>query len=315
MSEMIEVKSTNNCHVSDTIIPFSLLTDREDNFILLYPDNINLHSGNVNHDDSEVSKYMSELLQRKGLLLYFNSYYLNLFNDQLKFKCIGELAKNINMDIAFISNLEIAELCGIDYSKEYGIIKPTLLVIDRNRVVRNIYINVTDDDIIDILSGDNYLSKMIEVQSIGYTGTFYKSNMEGDSEYNTTSLNISDTLPIFGVEYINRNGETLKIPNFTKDYLILFLNDYFYSMYNDDIKYKNIGDLAKEKNIDIMFLSNFRFMELFGIECNPISYINRFETTYSYIIVADKNNIVKKIYKDACDNDIICIMKELAYNF
>ena len=103
----------------------------------------------------------------------------------------------------------------------------------------------------------------------------------------------------------------LQPQNFTNDHLMVFLTDYFESMYNEQIKYKNIGKLAKTKNVDIMFLSNFQLMQSFGIKCNPISYINRFETKYSYLIITDKNKVINKMYKDVTDNDIICILNNM----
>ncbi len=115
---------------------------------------------------------------------------------------------------------------------------------------------------------------------------------------NTKTLTISDTL--IGYEPIgtfDTSFDQIKHPT-----LILFKSKPIPSatgLYNDEITYKKIGEIAKENNIDVLIETDYKIAHLYGVELaeNAIKQ--------SILIIANENKVIQEIYENACEEDII----------
>ena len=124
------------------------------------------------------------------------------------------------------------------------------------------------------------------------------------TEINSTGkLKLGDSIPPFSG--YTGNGYYFSTISLTKKSLFLFFNNSDSCLLNNEISIDNIGNLAQEKDIDILFISEMKIAKIYGIE-----YTKRPENKmkHSILFIIDSQKRIRKIFKDVCVEDIINLL-------
>ncbi len=73
---------------------------------------------------------------------------------------------------------------------------------------------------------------------------------------------------------------------------------------NKEILHKGLGEMASEYNADLVIGSDLKIANLYGLDIDS----DRLST--SFLFIADEKNIILKIYKDVCEEDIVTMLKK-----
>lgn len=76
-------------------------------------------------------------------------------------------------------------------------------------------------------------------------------------------------------------------------------------LYNDEIIYKDIGKLAKLKSVDVIFETDLKIANLYGLEIVE----NRIRN--SCLFIADEKKVIQEIYENSCEEDIVSILNRI----
>lgn len=122
------------------------------------------------------------------------------------------------------------------------------------------------------------------------------------TEINRTSrLSIGDSVIGFGGKTDNK--KSFDIMSLDRNVLFIFFdNSKSMVLLNEEIKTKDIGKLAQQKNIDILFASELKMANSFGVEFTEPP--NR-KFKHSILFIADNEKKIERIFKDVSEDDIV----------
>lgn len=120
---------------------------------------------------------------------------------------------------------------------------------------------------------------------------------------NTSKLKLGDNIPSFSG--YTENGNYFSIISLNRKALFLFFNNDESCLLNDEISINNIGGLAQKKDIDILFISEMKIADVYGIE-----YTKHPEKKmkHSFLFIIDSQKRIEKIFRDVCAEDIVNLL-------
>ncbi len=124
-----------------------------------------------------------------------------------------------------------------------------------------------------------------------------------------SSLKILDTLISFSAK--TDFGQDFQLDTLKGAFTIIFfkhkkIEKKLTILLNEEIKYKNLGKITKLNNGNLIIANEGKLYKIYGI-----SLKNKVKPKENILIVSDKNKIIKEIYKNACEEDIIKILKQI----
>ncbi|GHT59708.1 hypothetical protein AGMMS50239_06980 [Bacteroidia bacterium] len=122
----------------------------------------------------------------------------------------------------------------------------------------------------------------------------------------TNRLSLGDSIPNFSG--YTENNAFFNIMSLNRNILFIFFsNDNGLCLLNEEILNNNIGKLAEKKNVDILFISEMKIANIYGIEyTDPPDR----KMKYSVLFVVDSEKKIKKIFKNVSMKYLIDLLSE-----
>lgn len=122
-----------------------------------------------------------------------------------------------------------------------------------------------------------------------------------------SSLKISDTLISFGAK--TDLGKDFQLDTLKGSFTIIFFKNKKTPkkpiiLLNEEITYKNLGKKVKLNKGNLIIVNEGKLLKIYGINSKY-----KVKQKDNVLIFSDENKVIKEIYKNACEEDIIEILK------
>jgi hypothetical protein len=148
------------------------------------------------------------------------------------------------------------------------------------------------------------LFTLFSCQSEGYTPD---RCLEKGEPGRTKNLLVSEPMPDFTA--VTDGGKTVTLSAMNRNAVLIFFKQAVPKgetriLFNEEIVHAGIGELAKERQCDVMITNEAILSGIYGVELNDDASVKQ-----SVLVVADKDKAIQNIYRGSCEDHIIEILK------